>query len=176
MPLLEQLDAELATEPAIREAWRDLVSTSEDENLHRKVEELNFRRDTLWAIARRRGLDLGTFGVFRDVTSVLTDNPDAVQRELDLSAGVEHQPVRLSEEPTGQAVWQRIAFEHDFDHVDYDVTEFDERAGTPGLHTVAGTVKAEPRATLLPPDLFNRFVNDAFWRDPQRIPEGLRVV
>jgi sulfotransferase len=67
-------------------------------------------------------------------------------------------------------------FEHDFDHVDYDVTEFDERAGTPGLHTVAGTVKAVPRATLLPPDLFNRFVNDAFWRDPNKIPEGLRVV
>jgi sulfotransferase len=68
------------------------------------------------------------------------------------------------------------AFEHDFDHVDYDVTEFDERAGTPGLHTVARTVKAEPRASLLPPDLYNRFVNDAFWRNPQNIPEGLQVV
>jgi hypothetical protein len=68
------------------------------------------------------------------------------------------------------------AFEHDFDHVDYDVTDFDERAGTPGLHTVGGTVKAEPRATLLPPDLFKRFVNDAFWRNPQNIPEGLQVV
>ena len=29
-------------------------------------------------------------------------------------------------------------FDHDFGHVDYDVTEFDERAGTPGLHTVRG--------------------------------------
>jgi sulfotransferase len=67
-------------------------------------------------------------------------------------------------------------FDHDFGHVDYDVTEFDERAGTPGLHTVRGTVKAEPRETLLPPDLFNRFVRDAFWRDPQRVPAGLRVV
>ena len=67
-------------------------------------------------------------------------------------------------------------FEHDFGHVDYDVTEFDERAGTPGLHTVRGEVRAEPRETLLPPDLFNRFVNDAFWRDPERIPDGLRVV
>ena len=67
-------------------------------------------------------------------------------------------------------------FEHDFDHVDYDVTEFDERAGTPGLHTVRGTVKAEPRETLLPPELFNRFANDAFWRDPARTPAGLRVV
>lgn len=67
-------------------------------------------------------------------------------------------------------------FDHDFDHVDYDVTEFDERAGTPGLHTVRGTVKAEVRETLLPPELFNRFANDAFWRDPNRTPPGLRIV
>ncbi|MBU9762904.1 sulfotransferase [Mycobacterium sp. TNTM28] len=67
-------------------------------------------------------------------------------------------------------------FEHDFGHVEYDVTEFDERAGTPGLHTVRGQVKAEPRETVLPPDLFNRFVHDAFWRDPSMVPAGLRVV
>src|SRR6201995_5308955 len=46
------------------------------------------------------------------------------------------------------------AFEHDFDHIEYDVTEFDERAGTPGLHTVGRTVKAQQRETLLPPELF----------------------
>ena len=45
-----------------------------------------------------------------------------------------------------------------------------------GCTTVRGTVSAEPRATLLPPDLFKRFVNDAFWRDAQNIPEGLQVV
>jgi sulfotransferase len=67
-------------------------------------------------------------------------------------------------------------FDHDFGHIDYDVTGFDERAGTPGLHTVRGRVSAEPRETLLPPDLFNRFINDAFWSDPKRIPAGLRVV
>ena len=67
-------------------------------------------------------------------------------------------------------------FEHDFDDVDHDVTEFDERAATPGLHTVRGTVKADPRETLLPPDLFIRFRNDAFWRDPERIPVGPQVV
>jgi sulfotransferase len=78
-----------------------------------------------------------------------------------------------------QAIYSFIGvpvFEHDFGHVDYDVTEFDERAGTPGLHTVRGTVKAEPREILLPPDLFNRFANDAFWRDPEKIPDGLRVL
>lgn len=68
------------------------------------------------------------------------------------------------------------AFEHNFDDVEYEATKFDERWGTPGLHTVRGPVSAKPRATLLPPDLFNRFVSDAFWRDPQAIPEGLQVV
>lgn len=67
-------------------------------------------------------------------------------------------------------------FEHDFNHVDYDVTEFDERAGTPGLHTVRPMVKAEARDTVLPPDLFNRFARDAFWRDPERLPPGLHIV
>jgi sulfotransferase len=70
----------------------------------------------------------------------------------------------------------RNAYDHGFDHVDYGVTEFDDRAGTPGLDTVRKTVKAERHANLLPPDLFNRFVNDASWRDPQRVPKGLRIV
>ncbi len=67
-------------------------------------------------------------------------------------------------------------FEHDFANVAYDVTEFDERAGTPGLHTVRGTVAADERETLLPPELFQRFANDAFWCDPARTPAGLRIV
>ena len=67
-------------------------------------------------------------------------------------------------------------FEYDFEHTDYDVTDFDERAGTPGLHTVRSSVNFEPRETVLPPELFARFANDAFWRDPERAPLGLRVV
>ncbi len=67
-------------------------------------------------------------------------------------------------------------FAHDFEQVDYDVTEFDRRAGTPGLHTVRGKVHAEPRQTVLPPDLFRRFANDAFWRDPKLLPRGLRII
>lgn len=78
-----------------------------------------------------------------------------------------------------QAIYDFIgepAFKHDFEHVDYDVESFDRRAGTPGLHTVRGKVAAEPRQSLLPPDLFQRFANDAFWRDPQRKPAGLHTV
>ena len=92
---------------------------------------------------------------------------------------VQYESLTTDPAKTMQAIYSFIGepdFEHDFDHIDYDVTEFDERAGTPGLHTVGKAVKAQPRETLLPPDLFNRFVNDAFWRDPQNIPAGLHVV
>lgn len=47
---------------------------------------------------------------------------------------------------------------------------------TPGLHTFRRTVEFQPRETLLLPALSARFLNDAFWRDPQRIPADLQVV
>ena len=96
----------MATEAAIVAAWHDLVSTSE--KLNRTVEELQFRRDSLWAIAQRRGLNLGTFGVLSDVTAVVTDNLDAVHQELDSAAGVEHEFRPWTDEPTGQETWQRL--------------------------------------------------------------------
>ena len=92
---------------------------------------------------------------------------------------VQYETLTADPAKTMHAIYRFIGepvFEHDFDHVEYDVTEFDERAGTPGLHTVRPTVNAEPRDTVLPPDLFNRFVRDGFWRDPARTPDGLRVV
>jgi hypothetical protein len=51
---VEQLDVELATAEATSAAWRDLVSSAE--KVKRKVEEVSFRRDTLYAIAKHRTL------------------------------------------------------------------------------------------------------------------------
>lgn len=68
------------------------------------------------------------------------------------------------------------AFRHDVEHVDYDASEFDAKAGTPGLHTVRPRVEANERRSILPPDLFQRFASDAFWRDPQLNPRGVRIV
>ena len=67
-------------------------------------------------------------------------------------------------------------FKHDFAHVDYDAIDFDQKAGTPGLHHVRPRVEARERATVLPPDLFRRFENDSFWRDPQFRSQGVRIV
>lgn len=67
-------------------------------------------------------------------------------------------------------------FRHDFDNISFDVSEFDRYLGTPGLHSVGKKVKSEARSTILPPDLFNRVVNDTFWKDPAQNTHGARIV
>ena len=69
-------------------------------------------------------------------------------------------------------------FQHDFANIafDVDVEAFDRYLGTPGLHSVGGSISPRARRSVLPPDLFARAANDAFWRDPARRPEGLRIV
>lgn len=68
-------------------------------------------------------------------------------------------------------------FTHDPARVTFeDAIEFDARLGTPGLHTVGPSVHAGERKTILPPDVFSRFENDAFWRDLRQVPAAVRVV
>ena len=67
-------------------------------------------------------------------------------------------------------------YAHDFERVSFDDKGFDKRAGTPGLHHVRPHVGATARQSILPPDLFRRFENDPFWRDPQLNPRGVRIV
>ena len=56
-------------------------------------------------------------------------------------------------------------YEHDFGDVDYDAPEFDQQLGMDGLHRVHKKVEPRPRETILPPDLFQRYNNMAFWRE-----------
>ena len=53
---LARLEAKLTTEEAIVAAWRDLVTSAE--KVKRPVEEVSFRRDTLYAIAQGRDASL----------------------------------------------------------------------------------------------------------------------
>ncbi len=71
--------------------------------------------------------------------------------------------------PTMTALYQFLGeplFSHDFEHVSYEADAFDMGLGAPGLHRIEGRVEWRPRPTILPPDLFDRFVNDSFWRNP----------
>lgn len=56
-------------------------------------------------------------------------------------------------------------YNHDFDNLDYQEEEFDARLKTPDLHTVKKKVVYQPRRTILPPDLFERYNNLSFWHD-----------
>ena len=67
-------------------------------------------------------------------------------------------------------------FAHDFERIEFDDRGFDANIGTPGLHRVRARVAPAARATVLPPDLFNRFENLAFWHDPQGNLRGVCVV
>lgn len=57
-------------------------------------------------------------------------------------------------------------FQHDFDHVHYDAPEFDAPLGMRGLHKVRPAVSFETRSTILPPDLFEKYADLSFWKDP----------
>ncbi len=61
-------------------------------------------------------------------------------------------------------VLEEPAFEHDFDNIDYKADAFDLALGAPGLHTIGRRVEWVERQTVLPPELFQRFGNDMFWR------------
>ena len=56
-------------------------------------------------------------------------------------------------------------FDHDFDNVQYDAPRFDSQLGLDGLHRVHKKIEPRPRQTILPPDLFERYSQLAFWRN-----------
>ncbi|GAB2492483.1 sulfotransferase [Pseudoxanthomonas sangjuensis] len=67
-------------------------------------------------------------------------------------------------------------FRHDFDNVHFNVDEFDAHTGMPGLHAVGKKVAAAERKSVLPPDIFRRFENEAFWLNARANIRGVRVV
>lgn len=67
-------------------------------------------------------------------------------------------------------------FEHDFDKAHFDAGEFDARAGIPDLRTIGRKVLAQERTTVLPPDVFRRFENDAFRLNVQADIRSVRVM
>ena len=104
---VEHLERELVSDVAIIAAWRDLVFSAD--KVKRTVEEVAFRRDTLYAIAQRRNLYVtGPFSLFDDLRRVVSDVADAVQEELDNEAGHEHVPIFPPPgTPSGQPTWRR---------------------------------------------------------------------
>ena len=89
----------------------------------------------------------------------------------------------LTANPAGtmNAVYNAInepVFAHNFQKIEptYEAIEFDLRLGTPGLHDVGASVRATPRHTVLPPDLFARYAQDAFWARLEEMPKTVRIL
>lgn len=57
------------------------------------------------------------------------------------------------------------AFSHDFENVEYSAGEFDQQLGVKGLHDVKQKVEFKQRQTVLPPELFAKYSEMAFWQD-----------
>lgn len=69
--------------------------------------------------------------------------------------------LRLIYDFIGEPMWDG----HDVDNVAFDAPEFDAALGLSGMHKVKSKVAFEPRATILPPDLFAKHQGMDFWRD-----------
>ena len=57
------------------------------------------------------------------------------------------------------------AYAHDFENLDYQEPGFDARVGLHGLHEIKRKVALRPRATVLPPDLFQQYSQLDFWKN-----------
>jgi sulfotransferase len=85
---------------------------------------------------------------------------------------VEYEALAKHPKHTVEAIydWLRLppcgkAYGHDYEHIEQipGAAEFDEKLGTPGLHSVRGKVEWQERETVLPPELFTSFP-PPFWR------------
>jgi sulfotransferase len=67
-------------------------------------------------------------------------------------------------------------FAHDFENVDFAADEFDIALGARGLHTIRRKVEWIERETILPPELFRRFSEDMFWRQPDSHLRNVQII
>ena len=56
-------------------------------------------------------------------------------------------------------------FSHDYNNVEYEENEFDKNLGVKDLHTVKKKVEFTSRRSILPPELFAKYEEMAFWKD-----------
>lgn len=67
-------------------------------------------------------------------------------------------------------------FMHDFSNLEFSSDVFDEKMHTPGLHKVRKNLEHIQRQSILPPDIFRRFQEDAFWRNPSLNTRNVEII
>ena len=153
------------------------------------VRSISWIIDSLERLVRKNAFELsGIFGfdagstVYTRVNSVSKSDGlvgyalDALREayfgaESDRIMLIEYQDLCCNPESNMRRLYDFIGrpyFAHDFDNVVYEADNFDLQLGAKGLHAIRRKVEWVERPTILPPDLFDRFQNDMFWRRQQR--------
>ncbi len=81
---------------------------------------------------------------------------------------VDYELLTIKPDKTLSLIYQflgEIPYAHNFENVQYNESEFDNKLNTKGLHEVHSQVEFKPRKTILPPDLFERFDGLSFWTE-----------
>jgi len=92
---------------------------------------------------------------------------------------IEYEMLASQPDKTMKRVYDFIGeemFDHDFTKVGFDAPEFDNHMGVPGLHRVREKVEFQPRKTILPPDLFERYSKMSFWLNPKGSQANMLVM
>ena len=71
---------------------------------------------------------------------------------------------------------QEPLFQHDFNHVIYDEPDYDATIGMPGLHKVREKVEYQKREPCIPPDIFAKYADTAFWLKPEMNRRGVTIL
>lgn len=67
-------------------------------------------------------------------------------------------------------------FDHDFERVSYDEPDYDADLGMPGMHKVRERVEYIERPPAIPPDLFTKYDDASFWKNPRFRHPGLTIL
>ena len=62
-----------------------------------------------------------------------------------------------------ERLYRKNPYPRDYANPSFDTPDYDEGLGLTGLHKVRQKVSLEPRATILPPDLFRQYAKSSFW-------------
>lgn len=67
-------------------------------------------------------------------------------------------------------------FDHDFEALAFDEPQYDTLLGMPGLHKVAPRVEPLNREPIIPPEIFIKYADVAFWTRAQDNPRQVLVL
>jgi sulfotransferase len=91
---------------------------------------------------------------------------------------VRYESLAESPDQTVAALYNLIGeepYEHDYNEVSYEASDFDAELGLPGFHRIHGPIRRNARTSILPTDLFERY-NQCFWDEPEQNPRGVQIL